>query len=98
MIQKILPIFTLKSEFSHSYFIYATENQMKILSFFSLKSEFSHSYFNYATIFYSEKCVFLYRLQLCFGYHLKKSTNSDNYFDYGNEKKNENVLDYWYRK
>ena len=27
----------------------------------------------------------------------KKSANSDNYFDYGNEK-NENVLDYWYRK
>ena len=52
--------FSLKSEFSHSYFNYATENQMKILSFFSLKSEFSHIYFNYATIFFTLKSVFSY--------------------------------------
>ena len=72
---------------------------MKILSFFSLKSEFSHSTSTMLPFFYSEKCVFLYRLQLCFGYHLKKKvSNSDNYFDYGKQKKNENVLDYWYRK
>ena len=49
--QKILSFFfSLKNEFSYSYFNYATEYQMKILSFFSLTSEFSHSYFNYVTI------------------------------------------------
>ena len=63
--QKILSFFfffffSLKSEFSHSYFNHATENQMK-MSFFSLKSEFSHSYFNYGTIFFfTLKSVFSY--------------------------------------
>ena len=95
--QKILSFFSLKNEFSHSYFNYATENQMKILSFFSLKSEFSHCYFNYATIFYSEKCVFLYRLQLCFGYHLKKKVQTL-IIILIMVMKNENVLDYWYGK
>ena len=71
------------------------KNQMKILSFFSLKSEFSHSYFNYAIIFYSEKCVFL----ICFGYHLKKKVQTlIIILIMVMKKKNENVLDYWYRK
>ena len=65
--------------------------------FFSLKSEFSHCYFNYATIFYSEKCVFLYRLQLCFGYHLKKKVQTL-IIILIIVMKIENVLDYWYGK
>ena len=79
----------------------------KILSFFSLKSEFSHSYFNYVTenqilfqkilpFFYSEKCVFLYRLQLYFGYHLKKVQTLIIILIM--VWKNEKVLDYWYGK